>query len=456
MKTNITISNKISLPAGGLPSGVTRKLEESLILKNPEWLENIKHGRWNGNTPKKLYFIQREEDSLVIPRGFIRQLTGILKYNHVDYAIDDQTRKLPDVSLNFAGTLYPFQTEAANNILSRRFGVLNSPTGSGKTTMGLYAIAQRKQPALVVVHSKELMYQWQDRAVQFLRLSPDEIGLIGDGQKTTGARLTIAIVNSLYKCAVEVKNHIGFLVIDECHRTPSRTFTEAVIKFDSRYVLGLSATPYRRDGLSKTIYLFCGDQVHGVPLRELQDMNRVMAATLEVRETKFDYSYADDYADMITALTEDQGRTRLIAQDAIRQATGGNGIALIISDRKAHCEALYALIQKAGVTAKLLTGAVGNGERKKIVEELNNGGVKAVIATSQLIGEGFDLPAFSSIFLSTPIRFSGRLQQCIGRILRTDKDKETATVFDYVDKPRVLQSSFRSRQRAYKEMGILN
>ena len=139
--------------------------------------------------------------------------------------------------------------------------------------MALYVIAERKQPALVIVHTKELLYQWQARAVQFLGLQKDEIGLIGDGKKTIGDRLTIGIVNSVYKIAADIREHAGHLIVDECHRCPSRTFTEAVTAFDSRYMLGLSATPWRRDKLSKLIYWHLG------PLRgSAKQRQRVFAA----------------------------------------------------------------------------------------------------------------------------------------------------------------------------------
>jgi len=102
----------------------------------------------------------------------------------------------------------------------------------------------------------------------------------------------------------------------------------------------------------------------------------------------------------------------------------------------------------------MVTGDVSSGKTKQIVEDLNRGTIKVLIATSQLIGEGFDLKNLSYIFLATPIKFTGRVKQSTGRILRTAKGKHKAVIYDYLDKPRVLQASFKTRTYAYRELGI--
>lgn len=220
---------------------------------------------------------------------------------------------------------------------------------------------------------------------------------------------------------------------------------------ESFYMLGLSATPYRRDGLTKMIYLYCGDQVYKIETQALQEQNKIMTASLTVRRTEFDYPYNDDYQAMLTELTQDAERNSLIVRDVLKTRNGG--ISLILSDRKEHCRALYDLL-KRHLEVRLLTGDVAMGKRKGIIEELNQDKAKVLVATSQLIGEGFDLKSFSSLFLATPIKFSGKVKQCTGRILRTAKDKDSAVIYDYVDRPGVLEASFRTRLRAYRDLGV--
>ena len=197
---------------------------------------------------------------------------------------------------------------------------LESPTGSGKTVTALKVIAERKQPTLVIVRTKELLYQWRDRALQFTDIKPEEIGLIGDGHHSIGSKLTIAIVNSLKECAYEVNKQVGQVIIDEVHHVPSKTFTEVLKEFDTRFMLGLSATPYRNDGLTNLIYFFAGDRVHRITAAQLQAAGQIMCARLIPRFTEFDYDdAANDYPGCITALVNDPVRNELIIQDVINQ-----------------------------------------------------------------------------------------------------------------------------------------
>jgi superfamily II DNA or RNA helicase len=453
---DVYITNEIAIPEEQLPFEAVESLKAHLIFTNPQWLENKKRGYWNGKTPEKLYFLKTKNNYLTIPRGFIHHLKSILIPFEISLVIHDQTRILDEITYEFSGKLYDFQNRAANVILKRKFGVFNCPTGGGKTIVALYCIAKRKQPALVIVHTKELLYQWSKRAQEFLNLSESQIGLIGDGNFHIGSHITIAIVNSLYKRANEVKDHIGFFIVDECHRTPSRTFIEASSAFDSRYMLGLSATPYRRDKLTQVINFYMGGQLINISPQELQEKSRIMQASVNVRRTFFDYDYTvdEDYQAMMSALTEDTARTELIVEDAIRHAQKNSGIGLVISDRKEHCKMIYNRIAQKNVIVRLLTGDVPNKERKEITEELSRGEVQVLVATSQLIGEGFDLKKLSALFLTMPVTFTGRIKQYVGRILRTDKGKQDAIIFDYVDQPGVLQASFISRKKAYMELGI--
>ncbi|HLC17282.1 MAG TPA: DEAD/DEAH box helicase [Thermodesulfovibrionia bacterium] len=454
MQVTVTVDNLLRLRMGELSPEVINKLKSQLVFINPKWIENEKRGYWTGDIPHILSFFNTKGDKALIPRGFASRCIQILSNSGLNAVLDDKTRQLPDVPFTFQADLRSFQAKAVTAILSKRFGVLNAPTGSGKTVMALKVIAERKQPALVVVHTKELLYQWRDRTTTFLGIPQDEVGLIGDGKKQTGSRITIAIVNSLYKCLDEVANQTGFLVVDECHRTPAKTFTEAVEAFDSRYMLGLSATPYRRDGLTKVIHFYLGNTVYDISARELQKQNQIMEASLVARKTGFDYNYQDDYQEMLSRLVDDPERNQLIAHDVVEHVTKEPGIALVLSDRKNHCRTLFDLIVKQNVTCRLLTGEVSAGERKSIVEELNQGKVRVLVATAQLIGEGFDLKALSSIFMATPVKFSGRVKQYIGRILRMAHGKTNATIYDYLDEPGVLLASFKTRVHVYRELGV--
>ncbi len=449
-------SRLILSPLSQTPLDLVSQVKERLTFRNPAYLEAERLGRYTGHIPREVRGYRVEADALVIPRGFVRQVVEILKRAGVQYRIDDRRRTLPTVDFTFLGELHDFQVEAVSAMAARDFGTLAAPTGSGKTVMALALIARRRQPALVVVHTKELQDQWILRAEAFLGIPAREIGRIGGGKDTVGDRLTVALVQTLYRCAGEVAPHIGFLVADECHRAPARTFTEAVTAFDCRYMLGLSATPWRRDGLSRLIYWHLGDKVHEVDKGALVDAGHILEAEVIWRETDFRPTYdpSEEYSRMLSELTQDPARNALIAEDLVREASnGGGGVCLVLSDRKSHVEILVELLEDRGVTAAMLTGDMSNGDRAQVVEDLNAGRVKVLIATGQLLGEGFDCPELSTLFLTTPIRFSGRLIQYLGRVLRPAPGKGTPIVYDYVDQVAVLQAAARARARVYGRVG---
>ena len=449
---NITIKNNLRL------TGITPKLRDELIERlkfpNPKYIENARMGRWNRGVAKELRFYDKiRGGSLLIPRGYIRHLIDLCRIHQTDYTIDDRRRSLSPVDFSFNATLRPFQQEAVNRMMNKEFGTLTSPTGSGKTVMALYIVAQRRQPALIVVHTRDLALQWIERIGTFMSISHDNIGFIGGGKKSVGDRITVALVQSLYKCADEVALKIGHLVVDECHRAPSRTFTEAVTEFDSRYMLGLSATPWRRDNLSQLIFWHLGDVHHQVDKRQLIKTGNVLAAEIIFRKTEFKpyYDPVNEYSKMLSELTANDARNRLIALDVAKESRHYPGICLVLSDRKKHCESLRAILKyKHRLPSEILTGDLSINQRQEVKNRMEAGLVKVLIATGQLIGEGFDYRDLSTLFLATPVRFSGRVIQYLGRILRPAPGKERARVFDYVDvHVEPLIKAARSRRKIY-------
>ena len=449
----IEVSNKLTL--FDPPEDLTQAVCERMTMPNPKWHENEHMGRSNWNTPRLLKFYQPDGNGgAILPRGYTRQLICLCRQFGIQYRIDDQRRKMPAVGFGFKGKLRPYQQQAVDDMGKRDFGTLAAATGSGKTIMGLRLIANRQQPALIVVHTKELLNQWIDRIHSFLGIPKADIGIIGAGKKRIGKQITVALVQSLVKCADEVSHHIGHLVVDECHRAPSRTFTEAVTAFDTKYMLGLTATPWRRDKLSRLIFWHLGDVAHQVDQAALIQRGDILQAEVITRETDFRTTVdpSAEYSRMLSQLTQDHERNRLIASDVAKAASNGGGICLVLSDRKAQCETLSGiLMDKFKITAAILTGDTATKERQQIVSRLDAGEIKVLVATGSLVGEGFDCKGLSTLFLATPIKFSGRLLQYVGRVLRPAPGKERATVYDYVDPVGVLQASARERRRVYQK-----
>lgn len=439
-----------------IPPELYAELVKQLQFTNPKWLENERMGRWNRGTPKTLTFFRRTpQNGLIVPRGFMRRLIMMARQNGHEIHMEDRRRTLPEIPFQFHGDLKEFQKEAVEVMLKKDFGTLSAPTGSGKTIMALSIIARRRQPALILVHTRELADQWLNRIAAFLGISIKEIGMIGGGKKRVGDRITVALVQSLYKCAKEVSHQIGHIVVDECHRTPSRTFTEAVRAFDSHYMLGLSATPWRRDRLSQLIYWHLGDVYHEIKKTDLVSEGHILDIDVRTRPTEFKpyYDPVNEYSKMLSELTLDDQRNHLIAADVAAEVLNSeeNEVCLVLSDRKHHCATLQAILKhKYHISADILTGDLSVHERHQVVERVNEGTCRVLIATGQLVGEGFDCPNLSVLFLATPIRFSGRVLQYLGRVLRPSGATQSAKVFDYVDiHVPTLMTAAQARQRVY-------
>ncbi len=454
----IILNNTIQLP--DIPIEFKEKLCLNLTIQNPKWVENNRQGRWNKGVPEKLEFFSDSSKGLIIPRGYMRQLiNGCRKYN-IDFTIDDKRFLLSEKEFSFKGELKPFQKKACDDVLKKHFGVLTAPTGAGKTVMMLYIIAERKQPSLIVVHTRDLALQWINRIEQFLDIPEEEIGFIGGGKFKLGEKITVAMVQTLYKRTKDVKPFIGNIIVDECHRTPSRTFTEAIMEFGSFYMTGLSATPFRRDRLSKLIFWHLGDVAHQIEKEHLVNTGDILQAEVIFRKTDFDSALDPTmyYSKVMSELIEDNSRNSLIAADIAKEYLDVNGVCLVLSDRKAHCERISSILSlDHKIKADVLTGDLNSSERIEILDRLEKNEIKVLIATSQLLGEGFDSKSLATLFLVYPIKFSGRLLQYLGRILRPGETQKKARVFDYVDhKIGVLEAAAKSRLYVYNSENLIS
>jgi len=430
-----------------IPFALEKAVKARLTIDNPKYVAAKKYGRWIGKKLKpQLQYYESVPKGLRFPRGFANQAVLLCReFIQETPAIADNRLLLPEVDFVFNGELRPYQHAALLAAEKRSFGVLEAGTGSGKTVMALAIIAARRQPTLIVVHTKELLYQWQERIETFLDYSA---GLVGDGRFDVRP-ITVAIVNTARKRVQELAPNFGHLVVDECHRVPATLFTDVVNNFPGHYLMGLSATAFRSDeGLTKLINFYMGDCFHKVDQEELHAIGAIVKPELIRRKTLFQYDYMGEYQPLITALTKDTLRNQQIIADVVRVSKKKNsGIQLLVSDRIGHCQIFEKGLLDHGVNVALLTGQTPADKRAVIVEDVQSGKVEVLVATLQLIGEGFDCPGLSNLFLTTPITFEGRLLQVLGRIMRPAKGKK-ARVYDYVDEAvPVLKRSADGRKK---------
>lgn len=441
----LTVSSDCLLADISLP--LEQAIKARLTIDNPKYISAKRYGRWVGKKLQPvLKYYEPVPTGLRFPRGFANQAVALCR-EHMGEApqIVDSRRLLPEVDFSFTGALRPYQEEAVADVAGRSFGVLEAGTGSGKTVMALAVVAARRQPTLIVVHTKELLYQWQQRIEEFLGL---KAGLVGDARLDIQP-VTVAIVNSARKRVAELAPLFGYLIVDECHRVPAALFTDVVSRFDSHYLLGLSATAFRSDvGTTRLISIFMGDRIHQVDQARLQASGAIVKPELIRRPTPFTHNYRGDYQALITALAAHQGRNLQIVEDVVQAAgRADTGVLLVVSDRVSHCEVFARELGRQKLSVALLTGQTPPDQRIDIVKRVQEGELRVLVATLQLIGEGFDCSGLSTLFLTTPITFEGRLLQVLGRIMRPAAGKR-AQVYDYVDESvSVLSRSAEIRRK---------
>ena len=486
----ITIDNNIRIPLTDLPPGAADEIKARMTFSNPEYwkakarlksmgrVNSIPRGSDKKPIPEVISQWQEKAGNLLLPRGVISELITMFPGTQVI----DMTRRLPNVEFKFLKNLRPYQQEATTAMLARRFGTLICPTGGGKTVMGTYAIAIRKQPTCIVVHTNKLLRQWAERIAGSKDHDPqldvrhDEIGYIAEGNVKIGKRITIALVQTLRKHIYEVRHHFGHFLFDECHHLPAEaTFHQVATACDSYFFTGVTATPKRADGKSPLIFWNLGPIVHEVSYSRLVREGWILLPTPIIRQTSFQSNIGvfnvDDYNDLqdeqkqkiqreraveksnlITELIHDSNRNNMIRDDIILELANGGGPCLILSDRTDHCDLLGKLLNNYGIPTGVSHGKLKRKEQNIAEMALRHGKVKVLAATGQLLGEGFDEAVPSALFLVTPLSFSERLKQYLGRIGRPAEDK-AAKVYDYQDihcEP--LMRSARERMRTYKAL----
>ena len=365
----------------------------------------------------------------------------------------------------FQGALSSEQKRAVDELVKTEIGVLVAPPGAGKTVIGCAMIAKRKTSSLILVHRTPLMEQWRQRIAEFLGIETKKIGTFGGTRKKATGEIDVGMLPSLSKLedneAVELLGKYGQIIIDECHHIPAVSFDKVLQKSPARYVLGLTATPYRKDGHQSIIHMQCG------PTR--YEIKQVDGPTLSkrviVRETAFKMSGEFGPQPPIhlvwDQLVADRSRLDLVASD-LRGAIECGRFPLVISERKEHLALLARVfderLRDLGAKGFTLIGGMGKKARATTLEQIKTA-LEAkehpyILATGSFIGEGFDFPALDTLIIAMPISFKGRMIQYAGRLNRASPGKTDLIIYDYLDASSALTvSMFRKRLAAYRKMG---
>lgn len=452
----VTKANLIYFEKAQLPRALANRLIRLAAFQNPEFYKKqaMRFSVWD--EPRVIGCAENYPNHIALPRGCLDAARDLLRDNGIACDLIDERYAGVTLDVRFAGTLRSDQEVAVTAMLNHDAGVLCAPTAFGKTVTAAAMIARRGVNALVLVHRTELLKQWQERLQSFLGVGKGVIGTIGGGKAKPTGKIDIAVMQSLSRQGEinPIVEDYGHVIIDECHHIGAASFDAILKVVKAKYVLGLTATPIRRDGQQPIIFMQCG------PIRYTAAKPASAPHDLVVQPrslfTRIDLPPEAGIQDVFRHLAVDQARTDAIAAE-VRDAYQQGRKVLILTERTEHLDAILAALDGKVPTPFVLHGRMSKKQRTAMIatlDELPPEAPRILLATGKLVGEGFDHPALDTLVLAMPVSWKGTLQQYAGRLHREHATKTDVRIIDFVDTghPALLRM-WDKRQRGYRAMG---
>lgn len=459
-EVRIVRANLVYVEKTGLPSSFLNRALRTAAFQNPEFYRNQAMRLSTFGKPRVIRCGEEFPLFIGLPRGCFQDVMDLMKIHSIQPNIQDERTTGTALPFKFHGTLFPEQQKAVQSLTVHDDGVLSATTAFGKTVVAARMIAERGVNTLVLVHRKQLLDQWRERLAVFLDIPIREIGAIGGGKKACTKNLDVAVIQSLGRNGKinEVVAEYGHVIVDECHHLSAFSFEQVLRKVRAKYVLGLTATPSRKDGHHPIIFMQCGpvrfkvDSKKHAALRPFEHVVRPRATTFQLRPESASLPIHDIYR----LLVESERRNAQILEDVIAAVNDGRS-PLLLTGRKAHADWFAHALEGRVANVLSLQGGQGTKQRKAIalrLKEIATSEQRVIIATGSYVGEGFDDARLDTLFLTFPISWSGTLQQYVGRLHRLHAGKTEVRVYDYVDDAvPVLSKMFQRRRKSYASAG---
>jgi len=440
-----------------LPSAMKNRLIRLAAFQNPEFYQAQRLRLNTFQIPRVIGCASEEGGWLKLPRGLSTEVVNTLHEGGFPVETHDERNHGRAIEVRFAGSLRADQQRVVDTALADETGIIAAPTGFGKTLLACAILASRKVNTLVLVHRGQLLDQWRVQLQSLLAVSRKEIGVFGQGRKRPTGLIDVAIIQSLYQAQKvdPMISEYGQIIVDECHHVSAFSFEQVLRTAPARYVLGLTATPIRRDGRHPIMFMQCG------PLRvrvkrekaEVPHKQEVVWKDFSPGGIKPEMSVTDLYG----LLAQDTARTALIVDNIVSCLEEGR-FPLVLTERKVHLDTLLqGLVAKTDASIAVLYGGQGKTARAEAMEKIEAEGARPriVLATGKLVGEGFDLPALDTLFLALPISWRGTLQQYVGRLARSSANKSLVRVYDFQDLGHpILLKMGEKRRSGYRMLGF--
>ena len=433
----IVLKNAIYINTTFLSSELRDKLEFISSFENPQVkiLQQLRKPLYN--IPHYIISAVQTSDTLILPRGLMRSVIGLFHEAGLDTSYKDERFYQEEKFEKIQYTLREDQEKAVAHIVKKDFSLCIAPPGFGKTLIGAKMIEIRKCNTLVIVNKNMLLDQWCERFVDYFGYEKKEIGYLGKSKNTLNNKLDVATMQSL-KNNVDVIKNYSFVIVDECHHIPALTFEKIIKEFRGKYILGLSATPNRKDGMEPLIFQQLGSVAYEIKSKK-NTINK-----LKIVESQF-MSSVDSFSDLINEIVNDDERNLLIVNEI---ETYANRKILLLTDRIEHIENLELLLRSKNKEYVSVHGSLKKAQQKENMDKVHNASL--VLATTAFFGEGIDFPHLNTIIFATPISYYGRLVQYLGRIGRGGSDCLAIDILD-INNPFTL-SSYKKRKDGYKQL----
>lgn len=434
-----------------------------LVFANPDYLKKEAMGKWTGNTQRNIVLFELVGNKLIVPFGVYEDLykTFRAEWNTVQSRIKPVGRRRYASNIN----LYDYQQNAVEAVLRAKNGILVAPCGSGKTQMGLEIVARLGVRTLWLTHTQDLLNQSMSRAKECFGIDKSEYGTITEGKVNIGNTITFATVQTM--CRIDLPKYRDCwdcVIVDECHKcvgspTNVMMFYKVLSNLSARYKIGLTATPYRADGLERTMFTLLGNVICTVPKEAVEDK------TCPVKVSMISTGFTPDvdkvtggdgvlnYSKLIDEVITDGNRNKLVANTIYEAAW--NGAVLVLSDRLQHLDVLENLVKsKIPSVARLGVAATkaAKERRKRLLNALNDGELNVVFATFKLAKEGLDVPNLRTIVFATPQKDKATVIQSAGRVARKADGKKFGRVIDFIDDFGIFYGYASKRKKYYKSL----
>ena len=436
-KLEIKLYDFLYIPTRDLSKSFINKLKSFATFDNPQVKVLLSLRKPLYNTPRVIKNFEEDENYLKLPRGLIYKVKEFFLEFSVNYEIINKTfyEKIETKKVKFELRLE--QNKAIEEISKNDFCICVAPPGFGKTLLGAKMFEIRACNTLIVVNKNMLLNQWIERFVDYFGYLKKDIGYLGKGKNKLNGKIDVATMQSL-KNNPDIINQYSFVIVDECHHIPAITFELIVKQFFGKYILGLSATPNRKDGLEPILFQQLGKIAYE------HKKKRTFNNHLEIIRTDFE-SQTDNYASLINELCANEERNNLLISQIIKHK---DRKILVLTDRIEHINILEEKLLNQNIDFVSIHGSLSKKEQE---EKMNLVDKKSLIlATTSYFGEGIDFPHLNTIVFATPISYYGRLVQYLGRIGRGNQE---CLAIDFLDSNNaMLNSAYKKRVEGYKQM----